>query len=185
MALSKSEWRRVLDSFVSIACAPKLSCVLRGVVVGVGNGGGDGFRDRGCCCRYCRCRCCELVDLSLSVGRWVGGLGRYPVYEGGNPRNIRGILLTKSLILQNPERRRTVAELRSTLVTPVVVGPRTKLPDLLNQFQSGRCHMALVTARQSDVELVQVGWLIRLCMRACVRARFLRCWVRFQNRNAT
>jgi len=86
------------------------------------------------------------------------GFSRYPVYEGDSVRNIRGVLLTKNLILQNPERHRTVSDLKSLLVAPLLVGPKTKLPDLLNQFQSGRCHMALVTTRQSDVELVQEAW---------------------------
>ena len=41
---------------------------------------------------------------------------------------------------------------------PVVVGPETKLPDLLNMFQSGLCQLALVTSQQSDVQVVQDCW---------------------------
>ncbi len=112
------------------------------------------------------------------------------MYEGSAKSNIRGVLLTKSLILLNPETRRyagpvlwtsysqlatrattrscvfmerdlcdrTVGDLRSTLVKPVLVGPETKLPDLLNMFQSGLCQMALVTSQQSDVQVVQNCW---------------------------
>ena len=43
-------------------------------------------------------------------------------------------------------------------MAPLLVGPKTKLPDLLNQFQSGRCHLALVTSRQSDVDIVLDCW---------------------------
>ena len=86
------------------------------------------------------------------------GYSRYPVFDNNSVYNIRGVLLTKSLILQNPEQRRTIRDLASSLVQPLLVGPSTKLPDLLNQFQSGKCHLAVVTSRDDEVDLIQECW---------------------------
>lgn len=85
------------------------------------------------------------------------GYSRYPVFEDRKD-NVRGILLTKSLLMHNPEKVRTVRELRHLLLRPIVVGPDMKLPDVLNKFQSGLSHMALVTSTVEGVSLVHDCW---------------------------
>ena len=57
--------------------------------------------------------CAELANMQLqgainAVSCVDGRSFRYPVYEGNSKTNIRGVLLTKSLILLNPETRRCV-----------------------------------------------------------------------------
>ena len=55
-----------------------------------------------------------------------------------------GLLLVKRLIVLDPEDRRPVKEF-SQLRKPVVLHPDRNLLEVLNIFQRGHCHLAIVT----------------------------------------
>ena len=82
---------------------------------------------------------------------YSSGFSRVPVYEPDpkkpkSPTAIRGILMTKHLIVVNPNDKRPLATL--PLSCPTCVSPKINLVDLLNLFQTGTLgHMALVCAR--------------------------------------
>lgn len=87
----------------------------------------------------------NIVDIYSS------GYSRIPVYEP-NPKKpkshgaIRGILMTKNLIVVNTVDARPLSTL--PLLTPPCVSPKMNLVDLLNLFQTGKSgHCALVCAR--------------------------------------
>lgn len=76
------------------------------------------------------------------------GHSRIPVYDGERT-NIRGLLLVKKLIVLNPTDRRTI---RSLFVRPpLFIKPSTSLLDLLNRFQEGGSHLAVVTSNPRSV----------------------------------
>jgi len=72
----------------------------------------------------------------------AAGHSRVLVYDG-HRSNIRGLLLVKKLIVINPNDKRQVDSL--FLRAPIYVRPSTSLLVLLNLFQSGHSHMAVVT----------------------------------------
>jgi metal transporter CNNM len=57
---------------------------------------------------------------------------------------VAGLLLVKRLIVLDPEDRRPVKEF-SQLRKPVVLHPDVNLLEVLNIFQRGHCHLAIVT----------------------------------------
>lgn len=71
------------------------------------------------------------------------GYSRIPVYQSKDPNHIRGFLLVKRLIVMDPSSRRAVGSL--SLRQPIVVSPQCPLIDLLNTFQEGKSHLALVS----------------------------------------
>lgn len=78
------------------------------------------------------------------------GYSRVPVHEGKDPLRIKGILMTRQLILVNSDDGVPVSRL--PLHVPQCVGPDTDLAELVNLFQTGGNarrvgHMALVCAR--------------------------------------
>ncbi|CAM9337911.1 unnamed protein product [Discosporangium mesarthrocarpum] len=73
----------------------------------------------------------------------AAGFSRVPVYEGDDTRNIRGYLQVKRLIVVCPEDERFISSL--VLRLPVVVSPRSSLLELMNTFQTGKSHLALVS----------------------------------------
>ena len=94
-------------------------------------------------------------DLVLNednvVDIYSSGYSRIPVYER-NPlkpksqRAIKGILMTKQLIVVNMNEDRLLSTM--PLFTPPCVSPKTNLVGLVNLFQTGRVgHFALVCAR--------------------------------------
>jgi metal transporter CNNM len=91
-----------------------------------------------------------LTELTV-VHIYSSGFSRIPVFDfqPSKPKNLtalRGILMTKQLIVVNPSENRPLATL--PLYTPMCVSPKINLVDLLNLFQTGRVgHMALVCAR--------------------------------------
>jgi metal transporter CNNM len=98
----------------------------------------------------------SMVLDSGNVARIYGvGYSRVPVYQRNQrrPRDITGIvgiLLTRQLILIQPEHRRPVSSL--PLYQPVCVGPEANMIELLQMFQGGSAgnkggHMALVCER--------------------------------------
>jgi metal transporter CNNM len=96
-------------------------------------------------------------DLILNeenvVDIYSSGYSRIPVFERNpdkpkSPARIRGLLITKQLIVVNTNENRPVSTL--PLLLPSCVSPKINLIDLVNLFQTGRRgHFALVCARPS------------------------------------
>ncbi|KAL0091597.1 hypothetical protein J3Q64DRAFT_1724476 [Phycomyces blakesleeanus] len=80
-----------------------------------------------------------LVDKILSAG-----YSRIPIHAPNDNGNLVGMLLTKRLITYDPEDARPVKEL--PISTLPETGPDTSCLDILNYFQEGKSHMALVSA---------------------------------------
>lgn len=79
------------------------------------------------------------------------GHSRIPVYRG-HRNNVRSILLAKSLIVVNPEDRLKVSQMPEAFMRPPIwVSPDTELLPLLDEFISGRLHLALVTDQLREV----------------------------------
>jgi CBS domain containing-hemolysin-like protein len=70
------------------------------------------------------------------------GYSRIPVFEG-HPGNIKGLILVKRLISIDPEENRLLKNI--SLREPLFVHPEMSLTDLLNLFQRGRSHLAVVS----------------------------------------
>ena len=95
----------------------------------------------------------ELAGLTEEnmISIYSCGHSRIPVFERDpkKPKNvalIRGVLMTKNLIVVNFNDQRPLATL--PLLTPLCVSPRINLVDLLNLFQTGTVgHLALVCTR--------------------------------------
>jgi CBS domain containing-hemolysin-like protein len=104
-----------------------------------------------------------VVDKELLRTIYTKGYSRIPVYEGSRER-IVGILLTRDLILINPEKNKriTIRQLQSMLVRDVVqIDYMTKLEPVLTFFKKGQSHMAVVTkvevVQDKDPELKMIG----------------------------
>lgn len=89
-------------------------------------------------------------DMLASV--LASGHSRIPVYEK-HEANIVGLLLVKKLIVLDPDDRRPIRDL--ILRKPILVAPSESCYAILNEFQKGRSHIALVT---KDVDLVMRCW---------------------------
>eukprot|EP00741_Cyanophora_paradoxa_P000771 tig00000058_g743.t1 len=94
-----------------------------------------------------------IVDFEFLRTCWERGHSRIPVYEG-NADNIVAIMLVKNLILVNPSEKLRVRDLLTDQFCrpPAYVPPEAKLDAMLNVFQSGRTHLAIV--RQPDGPVV-------------------------------
>lgn len=104
-----------------------------------------------------------VVDKELLRTIYTKGYSRIPVYEGSRDRTV-GILLTRDLILINPEKNKriTIRQLQSMLVRDVVqIDHMTKLEPVLTFFKKGQSHMAVVTkvevVQDKDPELKMIG----------------------------
>lgn len=92
-----------------------------------------------------------ILNERTVVRIYSSGYSRIPCYDQNpdKPKDItaiRGILMTKQLIVVNASDRRPLSTL--PLYAPFCVSPKKNLVDLINMFQSGRgLHMALVCAR--------------------------------------
>lgn len=84
----------------------------------------------------------DALDERLLAVVMASGFSRIPVYEKQDPAFVRGFLLVKRLIVVDPAARRPVASL--ALRRPLLVAPDCPLIDLLNAFQEGRSHLAVV-----------------------------------------
>ncbi|OMJ16775.1 DUF21 domain-containing protein [Smittium culicis] len=73
------------------------------------------------------------------------GYSRVPVYANNNRNNITGVLLVKSLVLINPEKKTLVRDLPLRHI-PCITS-EISLYEILNAFQEGGCHMAVVAAK--------------------------------------
>ena len=102
-----------------------------------------------------------ILNERTVVRIYSSGYSRIPVYEKNSKKEkditaIRGILMTKQLIVVNASDRRPLSTL--PLYTPLCVSPKKNLVDLINMFQTGKGgHMALVCARpeKGNVALAQ------------------------------
>jgi Mg2+/Co2+ transporter CorC len=85
------------------------------------------------------------VDLDAAALEKIMDIGfsRYPVFEQNDRGHLLGYLLVKKLIVVNPSDKRLVTSLE--LLEPIVVHPSEDLFEMLNIFQEGRSHLALVS----------------------------------------
>ncbi|KAI9022312.1 hypothetical protein CLU79DRAFT_752167 [Phycomyces nitens] len=81
----------------------------------------------------------KVVDEILSAG-----YSRIPIHTPENKINFVGMLLTKRLITYDPEDALPVKDL--PISTLPETGPDTSCLDILNFFQEGKSHMALVSS---------------------------------------
>lgn len=91
----------------------------------------------------------DTLTMSKLADLVAEGHSRIPVYEGERT-NIRGLLLVKKLIVIDPNDSRRVDTLY--LRMPVFVKPEITLLELLNEFQKGHSHMAIVTDQPDTME---------------------------------
>ncbi|CAG8768263.1 4302_t:CDS:10, partial [Racocetra persica] len=75
------------------------------------------------------------------------GHSRIPIF-GGSRQNIIGVLLTKSLIMYSPDDARSLKTF--PINTIPTVSAETPLFDILNTFQDGRSHMAIVVKGEEN-----------------------------------
>lgn len=80
----------------------------------------------------------KTMELILSAG-----FSRIPVHAPGNPGDFLGMLLVKTLITYDPDDAKRVEEF--VLATLPETSPDTSCLDILNYFQEGHSHMALVS----------------------------------------
>lgn len=95
----------------------------------------------------------DVLDMDKMSSMLALEHSRIPVYHDNNPHNIRGLLMVKTLLVVNPEDKRRVGSLG--LRAPVVVPPTFALQEMLNVFQTGKSHMALIA---SDPDAVRQAW---------------------------
>ncbi|KAJ2609716.1 hypothetical protein H4S08_003929, partial [Coemansia sp. RSA 1365] len=93
-----------------------------------------------------------MVDISAQLDRQLltemvrRGHSRVPVFDGQRD-NIVGVLLVKSLVLLDPD---DCTPVREATIAPIpLVTTRTSLYDILNAFQEGGSHMAVVVSPPS------------------------------------
>ncbi|KAJ1901014.1 hypothetical protein LPJ81_003830 [Coemansia sp. IMI 209127] len=87
------------------------------------------------------------LDIKLMTEMLRQGHSRVPVYEGQRT-NVVGVLLVKSLILLDPDDAIPVRDARITKIP--LVTPDVSLYDILNAFQEGGSHMAVVVGPASS-----------------------------------
>ena len=95
------------------------------------------------------------LDKDLLKEIYSKGYSRIPIYEGHREK-IVSVLLSRDLILINPEKRKiTIRQLSSMLVRiPKIVDHQEKLLPVLTYFKRGQSHMAVVTkiANEGDLD---------------------------------
>ncbi|KAI0230318.1 hypothetical protein L0F63_001313 [Massospora cicadina] len=95
-----------------------------------------------------------MLDISANLD-WVtmrdiqrAGHSRIPVFQGTRD-NVVGLILTKSLLLLNPNLPTPVSKVKMYPIPRVKA--ETSLVNLLNIFQVGASHMALVVDQQNSI----------------------------------
>ncbi|PVU89199.1 hypothetical protein BB559_005198 [Furculomyces boomerangus] len=89
----------------------------------------------------------DILDEDLILEIVEKGYSRIPVYNGTR-ENIVGILLVKSLVLVNPSDRIPVNQVPIRKIP--WISPEISLYEILNAFQEGGCHMAIVTESKAS-----------------------------------
>eukprot|EP00123_Amoebidium_parasiticum_P009102 comp19244_c0_seq1/m.22023 comp19244_c0_seq1/g.22023 ORF comp19244_c0_seq1/g.22023 comp19244_c0_seq1/m.22023 type:complete len:485 (-) comp19244_c0_seq1:213-1667(-) len=92
----------------------------------------------------------QILDEKLIQEIVDTGHSRIPVYDGSKD-NIVGALLVKKLVLCNPKKKLPVRDLMGYYLH--VVASNTRLYDMLNEFQKGHGHMAVVKNAESGMTL--------------------------------
>jgi len=88
-----------------------------------------------------------VLDIDSLAEILSRGHSRIPLYDGDRT-NVRGVLLVKRLIVVSPADNRILRTIGSRW--PLICAPDTPLLEMLNLFQTGRSHMAIV-CDQPDV----------------------------------
>ena len=101
-------------------------------------------------CKMLSVDACMDYETMDRILRW--GYSRIPVYRG-NRRNILGYLLVKEHLKLDPDDATPIKSL--TLRQPCVTVPSASIFDLLNMFQTGRSHLAVVS---TDAALYARCW---------------------------
>ncbi|KAJ6867687.1 DUF21 domain-containing protein [Populus alba x Populus x berolinensis] len=96
---------------------------------------------------------CKLDEYARTPWKTMGliirkGHSRVPIYSG-NPTNIIGLILVKTLIRCRPEDETPIRDL--TIRRIPRVPDLLPLYDIMNQFQKGHSHMAIVVKSKNDV----------------------------------
>ncbi|KAF9361762.1 hypothetical protein BGX34_006939 [Mortierella sp. NVP85] len=86
----------------------------------------------------------QLMEEIVSAG-----YSRIPIYRDDDPTNFIGMLLVKRLITYDPQDHLPVRQF--TINSLPAAAPNTSCLDILNFFQEGRSHMALVTSGTSGL----------------------------------
>lgn len=90
----------------------------------------------------------DVLDSEMMAKIVAVGHSRIPVYRHW-PHNVCGIILVKKLIVLSPDDRRKISSLG--LRYPLPVPPEMPLLELLNLFQRGMSHLAIVTNKPALV----------------------------------
>ncbi|KAG0217586.1 hypothetical protein BGX33_010103 [Mortierella sp. NVP41] len=85
-----------------------------------------------------------ILDEELMEEIVSAGYSRIPIYRHDDPSNFIGMLLVKRLITYDPEDHIAVRQFPINSLPEAA--PNTSCLDILNFFQEGRSHMAIVTS---------------------------------------
>lgn len=94
----------------------------------------------------------QQLNHNVMADILASGHSRIPVYRGRR-NNIIGLLLVKRLIVLDPADSKPIEQL--CLRKPIVIKPNESCYSMLNEFQKGQSHIALVT---NDIETVTFAW---------------------------
>ncbi|KAF9579071.1 hypothetical protein BGW38_004830, partial [Lunasporangiospora selenospora] len=86
----------------------------------------------------------SILDEELMEEIVSAGYSRIPIYRHDDPNNFIGMLLVKRLITYDPEDHIAVRQFPINSLPEAA--PNTSCLDILNFFQEGRSHMAIVTS---------------------------------------
>ncbi|KAG1447709.1 hypothetical protein G6F56_009175 [Rhizopus delemar] len=86
----------------------------------------------------------DVLNEALIQKILTAGYSRIPVHTPNDKMNFVGMLLTKKLITYDPEDAHPVKDFQ--ISTLPETGPDTSCLDILNFFQEGKSHMALITS---------------------------------------
>jgi metal transporter CNNM len=111
----------------------------------------------------------RIMDMNTLAEILGMGHSRIPVFHKSR-HNIKGLLLVKRLIVCNPDDHRPLYHFVHR--KPIVVTPDIGLYELLNVFQTGRSHMAIVTehtreyhwAMSTGEDVVRILFQISTCL---------------------
>lgn len=92
----------------------------------------------------------QVLDVATMEAIDKVGHSRLPVFLGADHSHILGFLLVKRLITVNPEKGVPLSEVK--LIQPIVVGANQSLLDVLNMFQTGHSHLALVSEDPEELQ---------------------------------
>lgn len=91
----------------------------------------------------------RILDMDTLAEILGMGHSRIPVFSKSR-HNVKGLLLVKRLIVCNPDDNRPVRHFVHR--RPLIVPPTLGLYELLNKFQTGRSHLALVSEHTREYE---------------------------------